>query len=250
MKQTLPWYEDDRFWLDFAPYMFNSERWANAEEEAKKLVTLLDLSRGDSVLDHCCGVGRHALGLARQGLEVTGVDRTEQFLRAAEETARANSCPITFVQDDVRKFCRPEAYDAVINMFTSFGYFEQPEDEQKTLSNVYHSLKSGGRFLIELMGKEILARIFVPREWYQEEDTLVLMEREVLGSWDQLKNRWILIRDNEKIEYEFSHKLYSAVELQSLLTSAGFEEIETYGSLDGSPYDHTSNRLIMIGHKS
>jgi hypothetical protein len=99
------------------------------------------------------------------------------------------------------------------------------------------------------MGKEGLARIFVPRDWYQEEETLVLMEREVLGSWEWLKNRWILVRDADTIDYRFTHKIYSAFELKTLLLSAGFRDIEIYGNLSGAPYDHTSARLVVIGHK-
>lgn len=72
---------------------------------------------------------------------------------------------VEFVQDDMREFRRPVAFDAVINMFTSFGYFEDQADDRKVVNNVYESLKPGGSFLLELMGKEVMSRIYQERTW-------------------------------------------------------------------------------------
>ena len=65
----------------------------------------------------------------------------------------------------MRSFCRPEAFDVVLNMYSSLGYFEDIEEDKQVLKNIYRSLKNKGKLLIDLMGKEILARIFRERDW-------------------------------------------------------------------------------------
>lgn len=249
MKETHRWFTDTEFWLSYAPYMFNDQRWEAAPEESDHIIKLLNLHQNDTILDLCCGVGRHSVSFAEQGLRVTGVDVTREFLEAAEETALDRNLSVEFVHEDMRIFERAAAYDAVVNLFTSFGYFETEEDEKMVLSRVFTSLKSGGKFLIELMGKEVLAGMFVPRDWYQEEDTLVLMEREVLSNWEGIRNRWILIQGEKKTEYVFSHRLYSGYELISLFEGGGFTDVRAYGDYSGAPYDDKAKRLIVVGKK-
>jgi len=114
---------------------------------------------------------------------------------------------------------------------------------------VYRSLKSGGVFLIDIMGKEILARIFCERDWHEENGMLILQERKITKNWSWMENRWIMLKDGKRTEFKVTHRLYSAVELASLFTECGFRHINTYGDLSGSAYDHTARRLVMVAHK-
>jgi SAM-dependent methyltransferase len=189
------------------------------------------------------------LELARRGFQVTGVDRTRPYLDSASRQAETEGLEIEFVQSDMRDFCRPDAFDAVVNLFTSFGYFEDPEDDRQVALNVYRSLKPGGVFLIDMMGKEVLARIFSERDWYEEDGVLILQERKITKNWSWMENRWIIFVDNNRAELNLSHRIYSAVELTSLLTECGFAPIDAYGNLDGSAYDHLARRLVVVAHK-
>lgn len=154
-----PWYEQDNFWATFEPVLFTQQRITGAGEEVEQLVSLLDLQKPLSICDLCCGVGRHSLELARRGFEVTGVDRTPRYLGRARARAKDEGLNVEFVEADVRNFSRPEVFDVVVNLFTSFGYFEDARDDKKVLENVYKSLKSSGKLIVELRGKEALARI-------------------------------------------------------------------------------------------
>ena len=116
-------------------------------------------------------------------------------------------------------------------------------------TNVYRSLKPGGTFVIELMGKEILARIFQERDWQEQDGAFILYERRVTDSWTWMENRWIIIKDSKRTEFKITHRLYSATELASLLVECGFRQVNAFGDLSGSPYDHTAKRLVMIAHK-
>jgi len=115
--------------------------------------------------------------------------------------------------------------------------------------NVYESLKKGGTFIIETLGKEIAVRDFVEAEWFERAGFMVLTQYETLDSWTFLKNRWILVKDGNKIERVFSQRLYSASELRALLLEAGFSKVEIFGDWDESPYDRRAAKLIVVGRK-
>ena len=249
MQKANPWHEQDTFWETVAPVLFVERRWSDAPAEVEQVLALLGIGPGAHILDLCCGVGRHSLELARRGFQVTGVDRTQLYLDRASRQAEAEGLEIEFVQRDMRAFCRPDAFDAVVNLFTSFGYFEDPEDDQRVAMNVYRSLKSGGVFLIDIMGKEVLARIFSERDWYEEDGVLILQEREITKNWSWMENRWIILADSNRTELNLSHRVYSAVELASLLTECGFAHIDAYGDFEGSAYDHLARRLVIVAHK-
>jgi SAM-dependent methyltransferase len=249
VQQTESWYDQDGFWQDVEPVLFDQRRWSDAPAEVDKIVTLLGLQVGMTVLDLCCGVGRHSLEFARRGFHVTGLDRTRAYLEQAARQASAESLAIDWIHQDMRTWRRPETFDAVVNLFTSFGYFEDQEQDREVVRNVYHSLKAGGAFLIDVMGKEILARIFQERDWHEEDGTLVLQERKVSKAWSWMENRWILIQGGHRIEHKLSHRIYSAAELMTLLIDCGFARAEAYGDFTGNAYDLTASRLVVIARK-
>lgn len=243
------WHEDDRFWEQTAPFLFSERRWTAAPEEVGKIIALLDLGPAASVLDLCCGPGRHSLGLARRGFRVIGVDRTAAYLKEARRHAQAEGLEIEFVEEDMRSFRRPDAFDAAIDLFTSFGFFEDFKEDKQVLENIYTSLKPGGKLLLDVMGKEVLARIFRPRDWFEEGGTILLEERKLLDDWSRIETRWIILRGREREEFTISLRLYSGAELSWLLQEVGFRGVELFGSLDGTPYDHDARRLVALAMK-
>ena len=243
------WHEKDSFWETAGPVLFTQGRWENAPAEVEAMVALLGLSPGAKVLDLCCGVGRHSLELARRGFRVTGVDRTVAYLLEARGRASKEGLEVELVQEDMRSFVRPEAFDSVINYFTSFGYFESEDDDREVVENGYSSLRSGGAFLMDMMGKEILARIFSERGWREEDDMLVLEDRQVAPDWSTVYNRWIILKGGERREVTLSTRQYSAAELSKLLKECGFVRVEVYGDLSGAPYDMQARRLVMVAQR-
>ena len=243
------WHEDDNFWETFAPLMFGLKQRERASENADAITSLLQVEPGASVLDLCCGPGRHSLELAQRGYRVTGVDRTEAFLETAKRDAEKRGITAEFVLDDMRRFARPQTFDGAMLMFTSFGYFEDAEDNRKVLINVYRSLKKEGALIIDVMGKEILARIFSERDWSELNGWYCLEERRIRKNWSWIECRWIVLDDKGKREFDVSHWIYSAAELSMILKDCGFGSVEIYGDLRGAPYDHTAKRLVAIARK-
>jgi SAM-dependent methyltransferase len=249
MPDITPWYEQDSFWEIVEPFMFAQQLWSDAPAEVDKVIALLGLQPGMSVLDLCCGVGRHALEFARRGYQVIGVDRTQVYLDKARRQATSEGLEIDFILADMRTFCKPGAFDAIINLFTSFGYFEDPMQDRQVVLNIHRSLKTNGSLLMDLMGKEVLARIFQERDWHEKEGILILKERRLSQAWSWVENRWIMIKDGNRYEFRYSNRLYSAAELTSLLTGCGFNSIEVYGDFSGGDYDQLAKRLVVIAHR-
>ena len=248
-KSQTPWYEDAEFWQTLQPAIFDIERLRQGPAEVDRIIRLLDLQGGERICDLCCGVGRHSLELARRGFKVTAVDRTKRYLAEARAKAKAEGLDIEFVQEDMRNFQRSGSFDVVLNLFTSFGYFESPSDDRRVVENVCRSLKPGGRFMLDLMGKEALARIFRSRDWRRVDGTILLIEARVVDHWSAVENEWTLVQDGAQHVRRFSHRLYSATELAGLLQDCGFGPVEAYGGLHGIPYDEKAERLVMVGHK-
>jgi len=244
------WHENEAFWIDTAPVMFTKERWAQAVEEVAQLSKLMDIAEGASVLDVGCGPGRHALEFAKRGYRVTGVDAIAPYLNEAESKATERNLDVEFVQADMREFRREGAFDAAVNMLTAFGYFDDPADDRRVIDNIFANLKPRGVFVMDFMGKEILARIFRERDWSEHENGLVLLEeRKVGGAWDRVDVRWILLQGETRKEHHFKLRLYSASELVTMFTTAGFVDVCAHGSLEGAPYNQEAQRLVVVGHK-
>ncbi|HEX2491988.1 MAG TPA: class I SAM-dependent methyltransferase [Blastocatellia bacterium] len=243
------WFEDESFWSELYPFMFPEERFRLAEEQIEKVLALVNYKEG-KVLDLCCGPGRHSLALAKRGIQVTAVDRSEFLLRKAKEEAAKSNLEIEFVSDDMRHFIRADSFNLILNMLTSFGYFEDKEDDLKVLRNAYQSLKPEGAILIDIFGKEPLARKFQATISTDCGDGLLLIQRnEICEDWTRCRNEWILVKDGTAKTFNFQTRLYSGQEMKDILHRAGFEEVNVFGDLDGNNYGIDADRLIAVGRK-
>ena len=254
MQCKTEWFNDDDFWERYAPIMFDDKRWEEVPlvvQGIKRLVGLPvhDNDKLPSALDLCCGFGRITLELAREGFCATGVDITASYLTAAKEDARHEGLTVEFIHEDVRNFKRPAAFDLVLNLYNSFGFFEDESDDLLFARNAWYSLKEEGSFLIEVQGKELAVSDYTESAWFKRAGYFVLTECKVLDSWASVENRWTLIKDGVKYEKEFCQRLYSAVELRALLYRAGFSVVDIYGGWDGRSYDANADTLIVIGRK-
>lgn len=243
------WFDDDDFWRLLYPMMFAEPRFASAETNLDKILALA-AAKGKSVLDLACGPGRFAVPLARRGFAVTAVDRTPYLLSKARARARKAGVDIEWVRKDMRDFIRPEAFDLMLCMFTSFGYFDEKEEDVHVLENVFASLRPGGVGLIETMGKEILARIFLPTSSEEMPGGGVMFERrEIRDNWTRVYNEWTILRNDQTRTFKFHHTIYSAEELREKLQRVGFVDVKLYGDLEGAAYDHKAQRLIITGRR-
>lgn len=250
MKDEQPWYKDffGRDYLETYQHVLTPER---TVREVDFIQSTLALPPGARILDLCCGHGRHLVELADRGYSMTGLDLDPFFLDIARREAERRGLKVQLELRDMRDIPFVEEFDAVINMFTAFGYLESDDEDQKVLDGVAGALKPGGLFLIELMHRDCLVRIFQPRGWYETEAGLKVLEER---SFDMLtgrnKARHITIYPDGTVkEVHHSVRIYTLTELASMLTAAGLKVEATCGGTDGSPFTLESRRLTVLSRK-
>ncbi len=133
-----------------------------SDKEVASLVKLLELSSPMKILDLACGFGRHTNRLAALGHSVTGIDYMPGFLTLAQEKATEMGVQVDYQQGDMRHISYHEAFDRVLLLFTSFGYFEDSENEQ-VVNNMAHALKSGGCLMFDIPNRDYLSQESSPR---------------------------------------------------------------------------------------
>jgi hypothetical protein len=112
------------------------------------------------------------------------------------------------------------------------------------------AIKDGGWFILECLGRELAVRDFTDGEWFERADMTVLTQFTVVGAWEKLRSKWILIdKEGHRTEHVFDQRLYSAIELRRLLLASGFTSAEIYGDFDFSPYNEKARTMVLIARK-
>jgi SAM-dependent methyltransferase len=215
------WYHaffDEDYLRLYAPVL-TEERTA---AEVDGIVSLLGLPVGSAILDLCCGHGRHAIPLARRGYLMTGQDLTALFLERAAADARPARAAVRWVQSDMREIPFRDEFDAVINIFTAFGYLESDHEDLNVLRQVHKALTPGGLFLIEVIHRDnVLGRHRAHYIRRHDDGTIEMDEAEfdLLTSRDNVLTT-IVSPDGSRRERRRSARLYSAAELRRMLAAA------------------------------
>lgn len=250
-RNKTEWFEKEDFWNNYGPIMFDAARWAEAPTVADSVCKIAGLSKGAKILDAGCGPGRIAVELASKGLEVTGVDLIQSELDAAAETASAEGVDLELIKADLRTFKTEKKYDCAINLYTSFGYCDTIEEDVQILKSIFDAVRESGFFILENISREIAIKDFTEGEWFERAGKTVLTDFSVVGAWEGLRSRWILIdnKTGERIEHEFIQRLYSAIELKRVMIGIGFKSVEIYGDFDFSPYNQNARTMVIVARK-
>ena len=224
---------------------------AETAEEAKFAYATLELAQGATVLDLCCGQGRHGQLLADKGIKVVGLDSSRFLLTEAQKNASSNQSCIHFVEGDTRHIPLKPVCDAVINLFTSFGFFED-NDNKRVITAVAAALKPGGKFLLEYWNPYAVFQLDQTRNWWWlSESLLALAEVEYDPASGQLSDyRTVVNLSTGAVQKSVNRiRFYFPTELERMLASAGLKVCAMYGDFDYSPFLMESRRLITIAEK-
>jgi 2-polyprenyl-3-methyl-5-hydroxy-6-metoxy-1,4-benzoquinol methylase len=215
------------------------------------LVQKLALPNTARVLDLACGKGRHSLTLAQMGFEVVGADLAPNSISAAQEQAEKLGVKnVEFCVHDMRQAMETSPFDAVFNLFTSFGYFDTLAENQAVCKALSTMLTPNGLLVIDFLNAtkvcanlnpaETIARegvVFEIKRWHN--DTHIYKQIEVLAAPDKTQIGIFTERVQALAKCDFE-----------ALLAADFDIIETFGSYHLTPFDqHTSERLILIAKK-
>jgi len=247
----MAWYETF-FGEDYLRFHLLGGEWVEARTpgQCDFLVSALELSPGARVLDLCCGQGRISVELARRGFAVTGLDLSEYLLGLARERAERAGLAVEWAHRDMRDLPWENEFDAAASVFTSFGYLETDEEDEKVLRAVQRALKPGGRLLLDVHNREQTALRFQPKSWSEHEGHVVLDDM----TWEERRGRITMARtiiapDGSRHQTGFALRIYAPSEMMRMLERAGMEWERTYGGWDASQYTALSRGMMVVARK-
>jgi SAM-dependent methyltransferase len=239
-------YFDDQYLREYEP-LFTLER---DRQEVSRLIELLGLPSGSRVLDVPCGQGRHAHLLAEAGFDVDGLDYSAELLEIARK--RGTGRTLRYTRGDMRKLPArwTGRFDAVLNLFTSFGFFTQPADDRRVIAEFARVLADGGVLVWHGGSRDGVMARFLDRDWWRSGDgTLIGHEREFdpLSGVMTIRTSW----EGPKARGEREHRirLYTATRLAELCADAGLLVEEAWDGWRDRPLRRASSEMLLVARK-
>ena len=152
----------------------------------------------------------------------------------------------------MRSFVRPNFFDVVWNFFSSFGYFENKQDDNAVILNAFKSLRKNGKLLIDMNNKDFAIDFWEQRKKYEHppfEGITLIEEGHLSSEGSQIFLRWFLDNNGENRELNYSLQLYTSSEIRSVLLGNGFATVDFYGDISGSKFTKTSERMVVLASK-
>jgi SAM-dependent methyltransferase len=247
---TTPWYID-LFNEDYLRYFTTGLTPELTAKEVDFIIETLGLPRRGQILDLCCGHGRHTIELARRGYRTTGLDLSVPFLKKADIDAREAKANVRWVHADMRQIPFEQEFDACMNWYTAFGYFDSHEDNQQVIESIHRALKPGGKLLIDTINHAWLMRNYAPHGWQTTPDGAFLLE-ERRFDWlagRNIVNYTLITPDGQRKTGGHSLRVYTLAEMAVMIAQAGLTIREVFGDIDGSFYGLTSRHMIILAEK-
>jgi 2-polyprenyl-3-methyl-5-hydroxy-6-metoxy-1,4-benzoquinol methylase len=212
----------------------------------------LGLERGSTILDVGCGLGLHAVELTVRGYLVVGLDLSLPMVTRAAEEAQYRGLKINFLHADIRQIEFEGAFDAVICMGTTFGFFDD-ESNRDVLSRLHGALKPGGKLLLDVVNRDFAIRSQPNLVWFQGDDCVCMEESEFNFSTSRLHvKRTVMQEDGRQSDSEYSVRLYSLHELNALLRQEGFRILEVSGqeATRGIFFGMNAPRVLLLAMRT
>ncbi|ELR71423.1 methyltransferase, putative [Fulvivirga imtechensis AK7] len=245
MEEKLEWFGE---WFD-SPYyhiLYKHRDYEEAKEFLDNLVQYLHITEMHKVLDLACGKGRHSIYLNRKGFDVVGVDLSEQNI---DHAGTFENERLHFFIHDMREVFASGQFDFILNMFTSFGYFESEVENEKAICAAAEALKPGGKLVIDFLNPYVVVHNLVPSEDKQVEGINFRINRKLSGDGYIVKD--IQFRDNgHHYHYQERVKAIRRIEFLDYFRKAGLRLVEIFGDYHLNAYQKdSSERMIFIVQK-
>jgi SAM-dependent methyltransferase len=213
---------------------------ADAERAVALIRRALPFEAGWRVLDVACGAGRHARAFVSAGARCFGLDLSMTLLRLAGQVTNA-----PLVRADMRQLpIRPRSMDLTVNLFTSFGYFEQDSEHTSALREMISTVRPDGWFVIDFLNPASVRRGLVPEETMEVGGSRIQVSRSVSPD-----GRYVCksIRSSKGRHYRERVRLFEPEQMSAMLVAAGVEVRHRFGDYDGRPLAPDSARTILLG---
>ncbi len=238
------WFED---WFDSEYYhiLYRHRDRQEAEYFLDNLVQKLQLRPNSRILDLACGKGRHSLYLSRKGFSVTGADLSENNIRYATQHPHEN---LRFIVHDMRSRLPANSFDVVLNLFTSFGYFDCEKDDLRALQSAADALVPDGLLVIDFFNALKVSRELTPEAVTTENDITFRIKRSIAQGFVV---KQVSFSDKGR-DYSYIEKvrLLTPDDFKRLLDATGLQIINTFGDYALQPFDlEQSERFILVAGK-
>jgi SAM-dependent methyltransferase len=233
----MEWFEN---WFD-SPYykiLYQHRNDQEAQSFINRLTQIIPLNHEDWILDLACGRGRHAKCIHELGFSVIGIDLSKESILEAKKYENEH---LQFFIQDMRNFSLPKNFQLILSLFTSFGYFEDTEDNFRVLQSVYKHLKPKGYFVLDFFNSEWVLNHLI--EYEQK-----ILENISFDIFKFIENQKIvkkIVINNEKTFYE-KVSLFSSEDLELMLKKTGFEIIHWWGEYDLTEFDKKRSSRCMF----
>ena len=249
-RRPQEWWEsyfDAQYMLEYEP-IFSPAR---DRADVARLIEILGLSAGERLLDVPCGQGRHAHLLAEAGFDVTGLDYSKHLLDIAKK--RGTGTALRYVQGDMRTLPAKWTgrFAAVLNLFTSFGFFFDPADDVRVIREFARVLEPNGVLVWHGGSRDGVMARFLSRDWWKSEDgTMVAHERtfDPLSGILTIRSHWSGKRGGGEREHRI--RLYTASRMAEICQSAGLIVEEAYDGWSSAPLSRRSSEMLLVARKS
>jgi len=240
MTKHQNWFQS---WFNTKYYhiLYKQRNYEEAERFLKNLITFLNINKNHNILDLACGKGRHSIFLNSLGYDVTGVDLSEQSIKKASQSSNDR---LKFMIHDMR-YPIESNYDVILNMFTSFGYFESIDDNFNVLKTIKNSLNKDGIGVIDFMNSNYIINHLVPQNNVEIDGIQFDIKRNFK---DGIITKIITVTDGDQTtKYEERVRAFNQQGFFSMISDANLRFVKCFGSYDLDPYNaQTSERLILI----
>jgi len=239
---------DEQYRVLWAPVLDDERtRW-----ELDGVRELLERHDVHSVLDVCGGDGRIARPLAAEGYALTVADYSLSML--SHGRAQAQGDALSWVRADARRLPFAPRYDAVLNLFTSFGFFATDAEHQAAMDAMASSLRPGGVLIMDLVHRDFAATAVAPQTYYELADGTVVTRRFDFDPIEGRTHERLRVFDAASgvtvRERNWSIRLFTATELARMLERAGLRPLAWFGDYDGDDFCAESARLLLLAERT
>jgi SAM-dependent methyltransferase len=249
MTSSDAWYES---WFDSPLYeqLYANRDDAEAAKLTKWIAEVLPPAQYPEVLDMGCGRGRHSLLLAGKGYQVTGVDLSPRAINIARRKAEENNMPnVRFVTGDMRTW-QGGPFSLVCNLFTSFGYFEDNDDNLRIIGNMQVNLREGGGLVMDYLNPETVQRTLVPEETVAVGEMTCRITRHIENDTVVKSLSFVSSTDGKSMSFQERVKLYGKEWFESAFVNLGMSLQSIRGDYTGGLFDPSSSpRMVMVVRK-
>jgi D-alanine-D-alanine ligase len=213
------------------------ENHENTRRDVDFILSAAGVQPHSSILDLCCGQGRHCIELARRGFKnVMGVDRSRYLIRLAKKRAQNENLQVLFKEGDARAPRIAEnSVDCVAIMGNSFGYFSNKQDDEKVLTTVGKILRPTGQLVLDITDGAYMGEHYEKRSWeWIDEHHFVNRERSISSDRERLISREVIVNDETGViaDQFYAERLYTRESITKLLEKCGFRNIRHHGTAD------------------